>query len=85
MKNVKLWKFFCMFSSIGIPDFTISFDRFEKNGESVTTDFDKWSANNYLWDFQTHYSNGYSDAWYSVDVTRANKIILHNDGTNGYL
>ena len=56
-----------------------------KNGESVTTDFDKWSANNYLWDFQTHYSNGYSDAWYSVDVTRANKIILHNDGTNGYL
>ena len=55
-----------------------------ENGETIWLDFDRWSLAE-KWDFKVHYSDGYSDEWYGVEVKHTNKIILHIDGTMEYI
>jgi hypothetical protein len=54
-----------------------------RNGTSVDIDFDKWALKD-KWDFKAHYSDGYSDEWYGVNVRNVSKIVLRKDGTNDY-
>ena len=60
-------------------------DAIWRNGDSVTIDFSRQAANSTLWDFKAHYSDGSSDSWYDVDVSRTSTIILNRDGTNDYI
>lgn len=54
------------------------------NGETITLDFDRWALSD-TWDFKVHYTDGYSEDWYGVNVRNVNTIILHKNGTNEYL
>ena len=54
-----------------------------RNGETITLDFDRWMLSD-TWDFKVHYSDGYSEDWYDVNVRSVNTIILYKDGRNEY-
>lgn len=54
------------------------------NGTTITLDFDRWALSD-TWDFKVHYSDGYSEDWYGVDVRSVNTIILLKNGRNEYL
>ena len=55
-----------------------------RNGETITLDFDRWMLSD-TWDFKVHYSDGYSEDWYGVNVRSVNTIILYKNGRNEYL
>ena len=53
------------------------------NGTSVTINFENWATAE-KWDFKAHYSDGYSDEWFNVNVRNVDTIVLNKDGTNSY-
>ena len=55
-----------------------------RNGETIIIDFDRWMLSD-TWDFKVHYSDGYSEDWYGVNVRTVNTIILKKNGVNEYL
>ena len=52
-------------------------------GAIFTINFENWATSE-KWDFKAHYSDGYSDEWFNINVRNVDTIVLNKDGTNSY-